>query len=365
MKSAVTTTGTGLPGLQGWLRWWGDGLLAWLPARWRARLAPPPQRLLLQQHGDRLQLLLAAAGRTQPLASLAWPLAEGALDTLLRGPARQLPRYWLLDASQVLRRPLRLPQAARSRLHAVVGFEIDRQTPFAADQVSHDVHLLASHPAHLEVELVVLPLRRVEQVLAQAGPLAAGLAGIDVDDGEQGTLAVNLLPPALRARPRHGPWWPSVVLLLAGLAVLGVAAERILDNRTQALQALQQQVQQQAVQAREVAVQRQQLQSLVDGAVFFDAQRSARPTTVELWEELSARLPDGTVLEKLAIEGDQLQLIGMSDQAAGLVGALDGSTLWSRPALNGVLQAEPGQRLDRFTLTATLGTAPAGGGDGR
>ena len=99
------------------------------------------------------------------------------------------------------------------------------------------------------------------------------------------------------------------------------------------------------------------------------AQRSARPTTVEVWEELSARLPDGTVLEKLSIEGEQLQLIGMSDQAASLVDALEGSPLWSRPALSGVLQAEPGQRRDRFTLGASLGasagTGPAGGNDGR
>lgn len=365
MKSAASVPGRELPGLRGFARWWADGLLAWLPARWRARLVRAPQRVLLQQQGDQLQLWLAADGPAQALARLPWPLAEGALDTALQGPARQLPRYWLLPASQVLRRPLRLPLAARSRLQAVVGFEIDRQTPFAADQVSHDVHVLSQHDDHLQVELVVLPLTAVAALLPQCGSLAGSLAGIDVDAGGQRTLGVNLLPAAQRNRPRQGPYWLHVALLLAGLVLLGLAGERIQDNRSQALQALQQQVQQQAGQARQVAVQRQQLQSLVDGARFFDAQRSSKPTTVELWEELSARLPDGTVLEKLSIEGEQLQLIGMSDQAAGLVAALEGSTLWSRPALNGVLQAEPGQRRDRFTLTATLGNPATGGADGR
>lgn len=365
MKSAVTTPGLGLPGLQGFARWWADGLLAWLPARWRHRLVRPPQRLLLQLQADRLQLWLAADGPAQTLASLPWPLAEGALDKALLGPARQLPRFWLLPASQVLRRPLRLPLAARARLQAVVGFEIDRQTPFAADQVSHDVHVLSQQDGHLQVELVVLPLTGLARVLEQAGPLAGTLAGIDVDAPGQRTLAVNLLPPAQRRRPPRGPYWLHGALLLAAGVLLGLAAERILDNRSQALQALQQQVQQQAGQARQVAIERQQLQSLVEGARFFDAQRNSKPTTVELWEELSARLPDGTVLEKLSIEGEQLQLIGMSDQAAGLVSALEGSTLLSRPALNGVMQAEPGQRRDRFTLTATLGKPTAGGGDGR
>ena len=366
MKSAASVPGLGLPGLQGFARWWADGLLAWLPARWRRRLLRAPQRLLLQVQGGQLHLWLASDQEpAQALTTLPWPLADGALDKVLQGPARALPRYWLLPAGQVLRRPLRLPLAARSRLHAVVGFEIDRQTPFAADQVSHDVHVLGQGEGHLQVELVVLPLSGVSQVLEQAGPLAASLAGIDVDDGGQRTLAVNLLPVALRSRPRRGPYWLHGALLLAGLVLLGLGAERVLDNRAQALQALQQQVQQQALQARAVAVQRQQLQSLVDGARFFDVQRSSKPTTVELWEELSARLPDGTVLEKLSIEGEQLQLIGMSDQAAGLVSALEDSPLWSRPALHGVLQAEPGQRRDRFTLTATLGKPASGGADGR
>ena len=45
--------------------------------------------------------------------------------------------------------------------------------------------------------------------------------------------------------------------------------------------------------------------------------------------------------------------------------ALEGSALLSRPALNGVMQAEPGQRRDRFTLTATVGKPADGGEDGR
>lgn len=365
MKSAVNRPGVRLPGLGEFLMWWRDGLLAWLPARWRARLVAPPRRLLLQREGGQLQLWSATDGQIQALASLPWPLPEAGLERVLAPAARLLPRYWLLPSGQVLRRPLRLPAAARQQLQAVVGFEVDRQTPFAADQVSHDVHVLSQQDGQLEVELVVLPLSGLARVLEQAGPLAGTLAGIDVDAGGQRTLAVNLLPPAQRSRPRRGPYWLHAVLLLAGLVLLGLAGERILDNRAQALQTLQQQVQQQAGQARQVAIERQQLQSLVDGARFFDAQRSSKPTTVELWEELSARLPDGTVLEKLSIEGEQLQLIGMSDQAAGLVTALEGSALLSRPALNGVMQAEPGQRRDRFTLTATVGKPADGGEDGR
>lgn len=342
----------------GFWQWWRAGLLAWLPARWRARATTPRQRLLLQPAGPLLRVGVLRQGQPHWLAELPQPLDNAALERVLDGSLRGLPRDWLLDAAAALRRPLRLPQAALPRLREVVGFEIDRQTPFTATQVEYDARLLGdAGSGQIEVELVVLPQARLQQALEQAGSLAAGLSGVDVADGHGGCLGVNLLPVAQRSRRRASSTLPVLGLLALAVVLLALGADRIVDNRRSALESLQQQVQQQARQARAVASERQQLQSLVDGARFFDAQRAARPTTVEVWEALSARLPDGTYLEKLAIEGDQLQLIGLSDQAATLVGAMEGTPLWSRPALTGVLQSEPGQRRDRFTVGATLAGA--------
>lgn len=347
-------------GIAGFWSWWRAGLLAWLPQRWRNRSGNGSQRLLLQPSADGLRLGLQRQQQLHWLASVPLPVTPEQLHTVLDRSLHGVPLYWLLLPEQALRRSLRLPQAALPRLREVVGFEVDRQTPFSAGQVEYDARLLGSAGAdQIAVELVVLPQQRLEQALAQAGPLAASLAGIDVADGADGSLAVNLLPQALRARRRARSKLPVLVVCLLACVLLGLAGERVLDNRAAAVEALQQQVQQQARHARTVASERQQLQSLVDGVRFFDAQRAARPTNVEVWEELSARLPDGTHLEKLAIEGDQLQLIGMSDQAATLVSALEGTALWSRPALTGVLQSEPGQRRDRFTLGATLGNPAA------
>jgi len=81
-------------------------------------------------------------------------------------------------------------------------------------------------------------------------------------------------------------------------------------------------------------------------------------------DELARRLPDGTYLEKLSIEGDRILLIGLSREASALVGQLQGSPLWTSPALAGALQPDPRSRMDRFTLTATVATAPAGAAAG-
>ena len=97
---------------------------------------------------------------------------------------------------------------------------------------------------------------------------------------------------------------------------------------------------------------------MVEGAAFFERQRAARPTATEVWDELSRRLPDGSYLEKFAIEGDQLQLIGLSREASSLVGKLEGSPLWHTPSLTGVLQGDSASRGERFTLAAQLANAP-------
>ena len=88
-------------------------------------------------------------------------------------------------------------------------------------------------------------------------------------------------------------------------------------------------------------------------------QRSQRAGTVEIWNELTRRLPEGTYLEKLAIENNNLQLIGLSREASQLVQLLQDAPQWRKVNLTGVLQADgAASGRDRFTMTAELQPLP-------
>jgi general secretion pathway protein L len=128
----------------------------------------------------------------------------------------------------------------------------------------------------------------------------------------------------------------------------------MLDNRRAAADAFESTTRRQVEAARQVSLQRQRLLDVVEGQAFLDRTRSGRPTAVEVLDELTGRLPDNTYLEKLAIEGDRITLIGLSSEASALVGRLEGSKLWRAPALTGALQPDPRTRRDRFTLVAEL-----------
>ncbi|KRD77441.1 PilN domain-containing protein [Lysobacter sp. Root983] len=368
-----------MPGAGGFLSWWGRNLAAWLPLRARQALGMDRGRLLLQVQGDAVSLRLqrgaelrelgvlpGLAGYADPaaaeLAALAGPNAVVAhtsdpLAPLLPSGLADLPRWLLLPAASSLRRRLALPAAAAERLRDVVGFEIDRQTPFTADAVAFDARVLARRDAdgQLDAELVAVPRQALTTQLAAIGPLADSLAGVDVAGADGMPLAVNLLPPAQR-RSHSDPFrlWN---LALAAVALVAIAATmwQLLANRRSAADALEQTIASHAVAARNAAAQRQELIGLIEGQAFLDRTRAERPSTIELIDELSKRLPDSTYLEKLAIEDNSLLLIGLSREASSLIARLQGTQLWRSPALTGAVQPDPTSGRDRFTLTAEIG----------
>ncbi|MGH8061303.1 MAG: PilN domain-containing protein [Pseudoxanthomonas sp.] len=335
--------------------WWRQALVGWLPARWKVLMGLAQDRLLLSRDQEELRVQWQDAAGLRDLVRLPLPLQEPELEKVLGNRLAALPRWLLLPPGRVLRRSLLLPAAAAERLRDVVGFEVDRQTPFAAGAVRFDARLLQRRPdGQLEAELVAVPRPAFDEAMAAFGSLAASLVGVDASDAQGRPLGVNLLPLEQRRR-RHNPLrtWNLALAAIALLALVACAWQ-VLDNRRQAAAAFAAQVEVRANQARLVAVQRQRLVDVVEGAAFLDRSRASLPTTLEVMDEVSRRLPDNTYLEKLSIEGQQLLLIGLSPEASSLVAKMEGSKLWKSPALSGALQPDPRSRRDRFSLTAEL-----------
>lgn len=143
--------GRAWPGLRGFWSWWLNALGSWLPPRMRAVFGLAQQRLLLETRGEavNLSLTLPAQPGEAPVRVLAElpqaAVAEASIDPLARILSPRiagLPRWLVLPAEAGLRRRLTLPAAAADRLRDVLGFEIDRQTPFTAEDVHHDARLV-------------------------------------------------------------------------------------------------------------------------------------------------------------------------------------------------------------------------------
>ncbi len=341
------------------LDWWKRSLAGCLPARWREALGLADDRLLLSRQAGAWSIRMQNQQGLHVLAEL--PSAPTPEEVDMRAGSA-LPRWLLLPAAAGLRRRLLLPAAAADRLRDVAGYEIDRQTPFSADTVFHDVRTLGRRgDGQLEVELVVLPREHLDAALKELGDAAAALAGADLAGPDGQPLGVNLLPAGQRRRTADPSTLLNLALAVAALVALALAAGWILENRRTAAETLATDVEARAGQARLAAVQRQRLLDAIEGSAFLERKREERPMAVDVIDELSRRLPDGTYLEKLSIEGDRIMLIGFSPEASALVAKLEGSPLWRSPALAGTVQPDPGSGRDRFTLVAELtGRAAAG-----
>ncbi|MBP6748628.1 MAG: PilN domain-containing protein [Xanthomonadaceae bacterium] len=397
--------------LRGFWAWWMRGLASWVPSRLRAVFGLSQQRLLLQPDGDELRLLLTGRNETgqdtvrllgRIPAELEAREGDDPLAGIVSARVAGLPRWLLLPASVGLRRRLPLPAAAADRLREVLAFEIDRQTPFAVQDVSYDARVLGRRgDSQIEAELVVVPKPALDRALdALSAPLRATLAGVDMiavapqppqpkepgDDIESAIveaaaveaaaaeaagldslpIGVNLLPAAQRRHRRDPSSMLNLVLAFVAIAAFGVGLWQIRANRTAAADAFEQEANLRTKQAKRVSDEKKQLVDLVEGLRFLQNTRTGKPTTVEVLDELTRRLPDNTFIEKVSVEGDKLLVIGLSSEASRLVELLQTSKLWRSMSLTGALQPDPRSGKDRFTLTADLAiVAPPGqkGGD--
>lgn len=357
------------PGLRGFWAWWLTALGSWLPPRLRAVFGLAQQRLLLRHEGETLSLALTLP--TQPgeasireLAELPWDadtVGEASLNQLLVPRINSLPRWLVLPGRGGLRRRLSLPAAAADRLREVLGFEIDRQTPFTPDEVYYDARLLGRRgDGQIDAELIVVPRASLEHALDALGPsLRATLSGVDMADADGLPLGINLLPGAQRRHRRdpRGAW--NLGLAVVALVALGAGLWQILANREAAADAFEIKAKAHSQQAQKVAAEKKQLVDMVEGLRFLQQTRSGRPSTVEVLDELSRRLPDSTYIEKVSIEGEHVLIIGLSSEAPRLIERLQSSKLWHSMNLTGALLPDPTKGKDRFTLAAELTIAPS------
>lgn len=352
------------PGLRGFWGWWTTALASWLPPRLRAVFGLAQQRLLLRRQDDTLALALTLPAQpgdapVRELAELPWDAVvadDEPLSRLLAPRINSLPRWLLLPGRSGLRRRISLPAAAADRLREVLGFEIDRQTPFAQGEVYYDARVLGRRgDGQIDAELVVVPRASLEAALDALGaPLRATLAGVDMADADGAPLGINLLPGTERRHRRDPRAVWNVALAIIGLVALGAGLWQVLHNREAAADAFEVEAKARSQQARRVAEEKKQLVDLVEGLRFLQQTRSGRPSTVEVLDELSRRLPDSTYVEKVSIEGDKLMIIGLSSEAPRLVERLQSSKLWHSMNLTGALMPDPTKGKDRFTLAADL-----------
>jgi len=313
------------------------------------------RQILLSETADSTFTARLASARNGPaLADVSFRLSHGR-------PNPSLPADWeaalrgscveiLLTSGQVLFRSLDFPKQAVDFLDGMIRAQIDRLTPWAAD----DVVFGWSPPstiANERVELTLAAMSKQEvQPLVQlaTGLGAASVAAFAALPAAGGTPAkIKIFDKSLRGaigRAADVPRILRVVLLSAGVAAAACLIVSAYIGNT--LDSEQQQLQRRISQRR--ASLRLDPNAGGESAVNLLAKRKqTTPSSVMVLEALSQALPDSTYVTELRIEGDKVQVVGMTQDAPSLIRLMERSPQFARAtffAPTTRAQNDPGER---------------------
>jgi general secretion pathway protein L len=364
-RTQLTTAGPHVLDLcRDFLRWWGSELTGLLPASLGVGARAPGSSLLIRCDGGELYWVARRGERCsapRPLPSAgADPAVRRALMSELGSSIDEPDRAVLvLPESRVLRLEVQLPSAAVENLRGVLGFEMDKHTPFRADQVYYDFRLSGEPVAeHVSVELLVVPRHTLDPLVERIAALGIGLTRIVADSVEQsgvpGADGMNLLPPERRARsPRSAGLVNRVLGGIAAALAVTVAAVPLVRLHV-AEKTLAAEVASARARAAEVAGLREELSARIAETEAVMRRKQNEPPVIEVLGELAAILPDHTWLRSLELQGGTLQIRGESGAASELIGLIEGSSLFEAVSFVSPVTRSPGSNQESFEIATKV-----------
>ncbi|WP_428390402.1 PilN domain-containing protein [Lichenicoccus sp.] len=309
-------------------------------------------RLSLRRDGHEQQ-----AGRHEPgQAVLPHLLAENpGLPLLLRLPPDSL-----------LSRDVTLPLAAEAGFERVLHYEMDRLTPFAADDVFWSARVLRRNKdsGRLDLRLSLVPrawLAAPLETLAEAG---GRLTALEVAGGASvQRIAVAHEPGRARLRERR------LLLGAAGLCAALALVAIVLPFVLQSVESAATESRIPGLQPRVDVVEalRRRLRTAAAGAdTIADARRRVGDTLAVL-AALTRVLPDDTYLTDVTLRDGIVTLTGESAGAVKLIPALSADPTFVAPAFSAPVTRIESNNSDLFSIRAQVagaGTYPGPGDPG-
>jgi general secretion pathway protein L len=196
-------------------QWWIGELSDMVPKRLKMAFAGDASLVDVMVSDDALVHVRATGNALHEVKRVP----AGSIEELLRSAGRDV--RVVIPPTEVLRKKVVLPLATEENLLDVVGFDMDRQTPFTADQVYFGARIAHRDAARerLDVNVVAVPRTMLEPALAQMRAAGMSIHSIvAADEITGGATPTELLPR--NAEPARR--WSAMQRLNVGLIVAGL-----------------------------------------------------------------------------------------------------------------------------------------------
>lgn len=269
--------------------------------------------------------------------------------SILRGSRIEL----VLRPSRFLFRPLELPKRAGEYLEGIVRSQIDRLTPWTASEAVYSWTLPTDAPND-RIRLTIAATARTviaPYLRAIAGLNAASIVLTTVHSNQDAKASqIRFLEQRTRsvAAVRHIRWALMTIFLLSGLSVvasIGLSAIAVNNFGAERQELLQK------ISARKAA-----MRNLLEGSALhsLEKRKQTTPSSVFVLEALSAVLPDDTYVTELRIDGEKLQIVGVTSDAPSLIKLIEQSPHFAQATFFAPTTRSPGTNGERFHIETRI-----------
>jgi general secretion pathway protein L len=340
--------------LREFFTWWLEQLADLLPQGLRGAGAGAGDALIISPVGalprsvEALAVSLRRGGKETPLRRFG--LGASGLAALPGAAGK--PVVLRLSGAQVLTKTIILPGAAERDLGSVLAFEMDRETPFGAEEVYWNHRIESRQSGRLFVRLLLLPKAMLAPLIAALAEKGLAPRRAEIADGPDrgGHLPLDGNGGRLDQPSARLVRWAAA---LCALLALGVVVTPFL-RQSAALAAVDREITAERVAAAEAGKLRREIASLSGGFHLVARQRDEVGRPLEVLAAATRILPDDTYLTELILRRGKLTLGGRSAAAARLIGALAASHQFRNPAFGAPVTHIPTLHVDVFTIVAEV-----------
>jgi general secretion pathway protein L len=290
-------------------------------------------------------------GRATPLAVIDGTLPAAAAKAI-KGNRVEV----VLRPSRFVSRQVELPRRAVEFLDGIIRAQIDRLTPWtAADAVfgwGRPADIASDRISIMVVATARAAVRPLLDTLSDLG--AASIAILTVPaDGTAAVGTVKVYDQSIRGTfdaVRLSRILLIVLLVAAGAASLAVAADATLGA---SLEAREQDLTHRIDQRRAV-LRGGQAAIARSATAVLDRRKQETPATVIVLEALSQILPDHTYVTELRVEGNKVQVVGVTQDAPGLIPLIEQSPHFKGATFFAPTTRSPSDPGERFHIEAQV-----------
>ncbi len=360
-RSQNNRSGASFAGVGRFFRWWRDELASLIPAALLPFPRPASKYLWLEFEPDSVALDVVRGDQFDALGKVALSSPDEASRKLafnaLHSKSRRTSLGLAIPAERILRKNIELPLAVKENLRPALAFELNRQTPFNADQAYFDYRVRAIRPkeGRIQIELIVSDRRQIDQELARLaawGHSCQAVAPRDELIGEP--RYANLLPPDARPQTSMAMKWLYAGMALVTLALLATTLAIPLWQKREVAIALNGEAAHSKQQAQAVDDLQKGLAKASAEYRYLLERKFKRPAKVALLEELTRLLPDDTWLSSMEVKANEVVINGETNSSTRLIRLMEGSSLLADAAFNSPVVKDRNNNLERFQLNAKI-----------